>query len=120
MKMLRNARLRLNKTELNIMIIALVYGPAIALADWQQTLQQYGTDIRIALYAFAGTIAVCGVVWSGIKWLFARMAGDRSHTFMDYLQEVLVVIAVGGAVALATAAWQVFGTSSSGSGTTMA
>jgi hypothetical protein len=50
------------------------------------------------------------MVWKGIQWLAARAAGDHSTTFMDYLQQILVIVAVGGAVVIATAAWGVYGT----------
>lgn len=111
-----NARLRLNKTELRILAISLMLQPAMAFADWKQTINQYAGDIQLALYGIAGTIAVISLVWSGVKWQFARMSGDRSHTFMDYVQEVLVIIAVSASVILATAAWQIFGSSGGGGG----
>jgi hypothetical protein len=107
------ARLRLTNTEvqiLKIVAITLLCMPGMASADWKQTLQQYGSDIRVFLYAISGTIAVGSMIWSGIMWLIARNSGDRSHTFMDYLQQVLVIVAVAGSVALATAAWGIFGT----------
>lgn len=104
-----NRSLKLNKTEQRILVFALACMPAFASADWMSTLQTYATNVRVGLYAIGGTVAVSGLVWSGIQWLMARASGDRSHGFMDYLKDTLVVTAVGAAVVLATAAWQVFG-----------
>lgn len=97
--------------------LALALLPLAAHADWLQTINQYGTNIRIGLYTFAGTLAIGSLVWSGVQWLLARAAGDRSHTFMDYVQQVLVIIAVGASIALGTGAWQVFGTGGTSSST---
>lgn len=92
-----------------IALVALCCMPALAMADWQSTLQTWGTNIRTALYALGGTLALATLMWSGIQWLIARSTGDRSHTFMDYLQQVGVLLVVGGTMVLGTAAWQVFG-----------
>lgn len=97
--------------------LALALLPLAAHADWLQTVNQYGTNIRIGLYTTAGILAIGSLIWSGIQWMIARAQGDRSHTFMDYVQQVLVIMCVGGAVALGTAAWSIFGTSTTGSST---
>lgn len=90
---------------------AMCLAPAIAMAaDWDQTVVDYGRNVRIGLYAIGGSIALCTMAWSGIRWLMARASGDHSHTFMDYLQQVGVIIVVGGCIVLGTAAWQMFGT----------
>lgn len=81
-------------------------------ASWDQTLVEYGNNLRTGLYAFGGSIALSSLVWSGIRWLLARANGDQSQTFMDYIQQVLVIMAVGGAIVLAAGAWQVFGSGS--------
>ncbi len=92
---------------------ALCLAPLLAVAgDWDQTLVEYGRNVRIGLYAIGGSMALGTIVWSGIRWMMARANGDHSHTFMDYLQQIGVIIVVGGSVVLATAAWQVFGTGS--------
>jgi hypothetical protein len=104
-----NRSLWLNKRELHILVLALACIPVMAYADWMATLQSYATNVRLGLYALGGTIAVAGLVWSGITWIVARVSGDRSHGFMDYLKDTLVIVAVGGAIVLGTAAWQVFG-----------
>lgn len=93
-----------------IALVALCCMPALAMADWQSSLQTWGTNIRLALYALGGTLALATLMWSGIQWLIARATGDRSHTFMDYLQQVGVLVVVGGTMLLGAAAWQVFGT----------
>ncbi|MCK9699840.1 conjugal transfer protein [Pseudomonas syringae pv. syringae] len=99
-----------NKGELGILLVALACLPSIACADWLSTLQQWGSNIRLGLYLLAGTLGLICLIWSGAKWLIARSTGDRSHTFMDYLESMGVLLVVGGSVALGTAAWQVFGT----------
>ncbi len=103
-------RLRLNKTEQRLLLIGLALMPAIASADWQQSLQTYGTNIRLGLYALGGTLGLACLMWSGVQWMIARSTGDRSHTFVDYLQQVGVLVVVGSTMVLGAAAWQVFGT----------
>lgn len=95
-------------------LLSLVFAcaPVFAMADWSSTLQEQGRAIRIGLYALAGTIALCCLIWSGAKWMISRSNGDHSHTFMDYLQQAGVTLVVGGTVALGTAMWQIFGTGS--------
>lgn len=93
-----------------IALAALCCMPALAMADWQSSLQTWGTNIRLALYALGGTLALGTLMWNGIQWMIARATGDRSHTFMDYLQQVGVLVVVGGTMVLGAAAWQVFGT----------
>ena len=99
-----------NKTELCILLVAVACLPGFASADWQETLQTWGTNIRLALYALGGTLGLGCLMWSGIQWMIARSTGDRSHTFMDYLQQVGVLVVVGGTMVLGAAAWQIFGT----------
>ncbi|EGH45656.1 VirB2 [Pseudomonas syringae pv. pisi str. 1704B] len=99
-----------NKGELGILLVALAYLPGIASADWLTTLQQYGSNIRLGIYMLTGTLGLCCLIWSGAKWMIARSTGDRSHTFVDYLEQVAVLMVVGGAVALGTAVWGIFGT----------
>ena len=109
-----NPRIKLNKTELQILIISLASSPAFAAADWQSQLQLWGTNIRLALYALGGTLGLACLMWSGIQWMIARSTGDRSHTFIDYLQQVGLLVVVGGTMVLGAAAWQVFGTGTPG------
>lgn len=97
--------------------LALALVPLAAHADWMQVVNQYGTNIRIGLYSFAGILALVSLIWAGVLWMIARAAGDRSHTFMDYVQQVLVIICVGGSIAIGTAAWQLFGTGGTSSST---
>jgi hypothetical protein len=92
---------------------ALCFAPVCAMAagtSWDATVVSYARNVRIGLYAIGGSMALGTLVWSGIRWLMARASGDHSHTFMDYLQQVGVIMVVGGAVLLGTGAWQVFGT----------
>ncbi|WP_234708473.1 hypothetical protein [Pseudomonas amygdali] len=57
-----------------------------------------------------GTLGLCCLIWSGAKWMIARSTGDRSHTFVDYLEQVAVLMVVGATVAIGTAVWGIFGT----------
>lgn len=99
-----------NKQFQRLMVLAVCCLPAVAMADWQSTLQTWGTNIRLALYALGGTLGLGCLMWSGIQWMIARSTGDRSHTFVDYLQQVGVLVVVGSTMVLGAAAWQVFGT----------
>jgi len=105
-----NRRLLLNKQELLILLVVMACSPAFASADWQQTLQTWATNFRLGLYALGGTLGLGCLMWSGVQWMIARSTGDRSHTFMDYVQQVMVLVIVGGTMVLGAAAWQVFGT----------
>lgn len=98
-----------NKQLQRAVLLVMCCLPAIAMADWQQTLQTWGTNIRLALYALGGTLGLACLMWSGINWMIARSTGDRSHTFVDYLQQVGLLVVVGGSMVLGAAAWQVFG-----------
>ena len=99
------------KYLLRVMMAAVCFVPAVAMAaSWDATLLEYGRNVRLGLYAIGGSMALITLLWSGIRWLMARASGDHSHTFVDYLQQVGVIIVVGGALVLAAGAWQVFGT----------
>lgn len=99
-----------HKQLIKFVVVAIACTPLFAMADWDSTLLEWGRKIRIGLYALGGSAALTSLVWCGIKWLIARGNGDHSTTFMDYLQQVGVIMVVGGALVLAAAAWQVFGT----------
>jgi len=99
------------QTLLRLVTAVVCLAPMFAMADaWDQTLVTYGRNVRVGLYAIGGSMALGTLCWSGIQWLMARASGNHSHTFMDYLEQVGVIIVVGGAIILAAAAWQVFGT----------
>jgi hypothetical protein len=99
------------KYLLRVMMAAVCFVPAVAMAaSWDATLLEYGRNVRLGLYAIGGSMALITLLWSGIRWLMSRASGDHSHTFMDYLQQVGVIMVVGGALVLAAGAWQVFGT----------
>ncbi|WP_411566818.1 conjugal transfer protein (plasmid) [Pseudomonas orientalis] len=98
-----------NKQLQRAVLLVMCCLPAIAMADWQSTLQTWGTNIRLALYALGGTLGLACLMWSGINWMIARSTGDRSHTFVDYLQQLSLLVVVGGTMVAGAAAWQVFG-----------
>lgn len=96
-----------------LIAVACLCAPVVSMAAaWDQTLVELANNLRIGLYAIGGTLALSTLVWSGIKWLIARANGDQSHTFMDYMQQVAVIMAVGGAIVMAAGAWQIFGSGS--------
>lgn len=106
--MLRNKRLLLR-----LIVAVLSCSPILAMAaGWDDTLQEYGRNIRIGLYALGGTIAVSTLIWSGIQWLISRSNGDHQHTFMDYLKQAAAIGAVGASIVLATGMWQAYGSGS--------
>lgn len=96
------------KARLTVALVALT--PLLARADWGETVNGELRKVRIALYLITGTVAVGTLIYKGAQWLIARSQGDHSITAMDYGKQVAVIVAVGGAVALATYAWGVFGT----------
>lgn len=100
------------KELIKYLAVAIACTPLLAMADWDQTLLDQGRKVRIGLYALGGSAALISLVWCGIKWLIARANNDHSTTFKDYLEQVWVIIAVGGAMVLAAGAWQIFGTGS--------
>lgn len=85
--------------------------PLLAKAEWDDTANDEFKKIRVALYALTGTIAVATLIWRGAQWLIARSQGDHSITAMDYIQQVLIIVVVGGSVALAVYAWGLYATS---------
>jgi hypothetical protein len=105
-----NKQLQIHRMQIQrIALTVLCCMPALAMADWLATLQTWGTNIRLGLYALGGTLGLACLMWSGVQWMIARSTGDRSHTFMDYLQQVGVLVVVGGTMVLGAAAWQVYG-----------
>lgn len=106
----------LKKNLQRVALVAVCCLPTLALAadgngsGFLQILQQYASNIRLGMYALAGTLAMGSLLWSGIMWMKSRVGADRSHGFMDYLSDAVVVMVVGGALAFAAAMWQIFGT----------
>ncbi|MCS4315581.1 hypothetical protein M2397_005915 [Pseudomonas sp. BIGb0381] len=98
------------KEFIKLLVVAIACVPLFAMADWDQTVLDQTRKIRIGMYAAGGSAALISLLWCGIKWLLARANGDHSTTFKDYLEQIWVIIAVGGALVLAAGAWQIFGT----------
>lgn len=90
------------------------YALAASGTGWLTTLNQYTKAIQIGLYALAGTVVLVCITISGIRWQAARMSGSHEKTFMNYIEDLMVVMFVGGGVALATAAWQIWGSGTPG------
>ncbi|MEE9681891.1 type IV secretion system protein VirB2 [Pseudomonas moraviensis] len=106
--MLRKKLLK-NKRLSRLVVTAICCVPLVAMADWDSGIQDTARNIRLVLYTAGGTISGGTLVWSGINWLISRSNGDHQHSFLDYLKQAGAVAAVGGAIVLATAAWQLFG-----------
>lgn len=102
-----------SKAQAQCLALALAFLPLVAHADWQSLITQYGSNIRLGMYAVAGTLSGGALLWTGIMWMLARATGDRSTSFMDYLQQVAVIALVGASFAIAAAAWSAFASSSS-------
>ncbi|MDP4987941.1 MAG: hypothetical protein NWQ08_07455 [Porticoccaceae bacterium] len=98
-----------DKQLVKLLVVVVACTPLLAMAGWDSTLLDWAKKVRIGLYALGGSAALISLCWCGIKWLIARANGDHSTTFMDYLQQVLVIVAVGAAMVVAAGAWQVFG-----------
>ena len=85
--------------------------PLLAKAEWDDTANDEFKKVRVALYAITGTLAVGALVWKGAQWLIARSQGDHSVTAMDYIQQVVITVIVGGSVALGIYAWGLYASS---------
>ncbi|MFJ7316421.1 type IV secretion system protein VirB2 [Pseudomonas sp. NPDC098747] len=95
-----------------LMVSAFFSAPVVAMASWDSDLVDLGNKVRLGLYAFGGTLALGTLVWTGIRWLIARSSGNQDVTFVDYLQQGGVVMAVGGSMVFGAAAWEMFGSGS--------
>lgn len=95
-----------------LLLLISPYAAAAGSTGWLDTLNQYASNIRVGLYALAGTVVLCCVIVSGIRLAIARMSNNHDKTFWDYIGDLSMAIWIGGAIVLFTALWQVFGTSS--------
>ncbi|HDQ4465204.1 TPA: type IV secretion system protein VirB2 [Pseudomonas aeruginosa] len=87
-----------------------VYTPLLAMADeWDQKAVQLAKNIRLGMFAIGGSLALLSLLWVGIGWMAARATGDHSKTFMDYVNQVIIIAAVGAVLILGAWAWAFFG-----------
>jgi hypothetical protein len=92
-----------------IVLAALGCIPALYRVDWQSASYDYGAHVRLWLFAGGGLLMLSWVMWSAIQWLAARASGNRSYSFMAYLEQYLVPLILGCIGVLVAAAWQFFG-----------
>ncbi|EJX5188421.1 hypothetical protein ACGG0V_004559 [Salmonella enterica] len=83
--------------------------PLYAEAAWYDPLVKFAREFQTALIIIGGVVAIGSLVYIGVCWIISRMAGDMGTTAMDYVKHIGVIGAVGGAVAAATWAYQVWG-----------
>ena len=107
-------RKRLSSRLTQLMLAALSYMPFLARADWADTANSELLKVRVGIYMLTGTAAVGTMIWKGARWMIARSQGDHSVTAMDYIQQCIVIIIVGGSVALAVYAWGLYASSTGG------
>lgn len=107
----RSALKRVQVRRQQLAVMALAFTPVLAhAADWLEKLNQYADYVQLGLYALSFTIFLCCVAYGGIRLMVARLAGDHSFGWMDFLQMFVIGAAVGAAIAVfAPWAWKALG-----------
>ncbi|MCY1291152.1 hypothetical protein D9M70_403290 [compost metagenome] len=92
-------------------VMAVAFTPMLAQADdWLATLNQYADYVQLGLYALSFTLFLCCTAYGGIRLMVARLAGDHSYGWLDFLQIFVIGAAVGAAIAVfAPWAWKALG-----------
>lgn len=103
----------LNRYSFLLLSFYLVF-PFSAHAVWYDPLVKFAQEFRTALIIIGGVVAVSSMVYVGVCWIISRMAGTMDTTMMDYVKHIGVIGSVGGAVALATWAYSLWGGAISG------
>lgn len=101
---------RLRHMQARLFAALVTLTPLLAEAAWDTSANTELRNFRIALYGLTGTAAVATLIWKGAQWMIARSQGDHSVTAMDYVQQVVLIVLVGGSAALAIYAWGMYGT----------
>lgn len=110
MRTMQKLKTRGREVMLRIAVFLAVYIPFTARADeWDEKAVQLARNIRLGMFAIGGSLALLSLLWVGIGWMLARANGDHSKTFMDYVNQVIVIAAVGAALILGAWAWAYFG-----------
>ncbi|WP_325347138.1 hypothetical protein [Xylophilus sp.] len=110
MKALKKLKSKGHEAGQRLAVFLAVYTPLMAMADeWDQKAVQVAKNIRLGMFAIGGSLALLSLLWVGIGWMIARANGDHSKTFMDYVNQVIVIAAVGAALILGAWAWAYFG-----------
>lgn len=106
-----NALQRVLVRRQQLAVLAVAFTPVLAHAeDWLAKLNDYADYVQAGLYALSFTIFLCCVAYGGIRLLIARLAGDHSYGWLDFLQVFVIGAAVGAAIAVfAPWAWKALG-----------
>jgi hypothetical protein len=83
--------------------------PLYAEAAWYDPIVKFAREFQTALIIIGGVVAIGSLVYVGVCWIISRMSGSMETTAMDYVKHVGVIGAVGGAVAAATWAYEIWG-----------
>ncbi|WP_271408111.1 hypothetical protein [Pseudomonas sp. Q1-7] len=103
-------RAQVRRQQLAVMAVALTPVLAHADDDWLAKLNEYADYVQLGLYALSFTLFLCCTAYGGIRLMVARLAGDHSYGWMDFLQIFVIGAAVGGAIAVfAPWAWKALG-----------
>lgn len=102
-------RVQVRRKQLAVMAVA--FTPVLAHAqDWLAKLNEYGEYVKLGLYALAFTVFLCCVAYGSIRLVIARVVGDHSYGWLDFLQMFVIGAAAGAAMAVfAPWAWQALG-----------
>ncbi|PLY35822.1 hypothetical protein F164LOC_18175 [Pectobacterium carotovorum] len=95
--------------SINNLILISLFIPIYAHAAWYDPIVKFVKEFQTAIIIIGGAAAVGSLVYVGISWIISRMSGNMETTAMDYFKHAAVIGAVGGAVALATWAYSVWG-----------
>lgn len=106
-------RTNLSRYTFLLCILSMAF-PFSAHAVWYDPLVKFAQEFRTALIILGGVAAVSSMVYVGVSWIISRMAGTMDTTMMDYVKHIGVIGCVGGAVALATWAYSIWGGAISG------
>lgn len=96
-------------TPLNYFTLLMMFAPMMVNAAWYDPITTFAKDFNTGIIIVGGLLAVGSMVYVGSCWLISRMAGTMETTAMDYVKHIAVVGAVGGAVAAASWAYQLWG-----------
>lgn len=86
-----------------------VFIPVYAHAAWYDPIVKFVKEFQTGIIIVGGAVAVGSLVYVGVCWIISRMSGNMETTAMDYVKHIGVIGAVGGAVAAATWAYQLWG-----------
>jgi hypothetical protein len=106
-----NALQRAQVRRQQLAVMAVAFTPVLAhAADWLEKLNEYAEYVQLGLYALSFTVFLCCVAYGGIRLTLARVVGDHSYGWLDFLQMFVIGAAVGAAIGVfAPWAWKALG-----------